>query len=70
MNKFFVSSLLILLLSMCSTAQVVTLSNASKNLKDDYQQADNAYALGKSVQAIDMLKSMIKQCSFVGRFSG
>ena len=58
MNKFFVSSLLILLLSMCSTAQVVTLSNASKNLKDDYQQADNAYALGKSVQAIDMLKGI------------
>ncbi len=66
MNKFFVSSLLILLLSMCSTAQVVTLSNASKNLKDDYQQADNAYALGKSVQAIDMLKGIVnRQPKFV-----
>jgi tetratricopeptide (TPR) repeat protein len=61
MNKLFVSSLLILLLSMCSTAQVVTLSNASKNLKDDYQQADNAYALGKSGQAIDMLQGIVKR---------
>ncbi len=46
---------------MCSTAQVVTLSNASKNLKDDYQQADNAYALGKSAQALELLEGILKR---------
>ncbi len=58
-NRISFFALCIILCSSCATAQTITLSNANLKLKNDYKDADYAYALGKTRDAVDILEGTV-----------
>ena len=61
MKRLIAPLLAVFLLNNCSTAQVVTMSNANKRTKEFYQQIDNDYALGQNDAAIKGLNSLLTE---------
>lgn len=57
-NKILFFALCFILCSSCATAQV-TLNTAGKRLKDTYQEADYAYALGKTHDAVAAIQDAL-----------
>lgn len=66
MKNLFIPFAFIILLTNGCVAQTLTINNAPRKAKEAYQQADNAFAMGKKYEAVGILTGvLVEQPKFV-----